>query len=320
MIDNQWPNAKPFPPYFQTEDWDECNQRYDDVENALTERFGVSAVLLPSARAGIASILEYCGTSRKQQVFSPKYSSHCVWDVIGRVTNPTVTLNTGADVILAVHKWGYTYSLNKRSQAVVIEDSVDNLVTSGGLFPSGGEFEVLSLPKTIASYCGGVVLTKNNDYVSQLKQSRLDNKALISYQSELKSRKYMGNLPSFICPEMNEAINRGLDLHGLENIADNLSNYDTNLTTVRKRAEKVNAHFDKELVSSSGARMPCLFPARVIQFTVTKPELFMQRQFNWSLTLDIDAFEPCWLLPMHFGISDEMFESMLTSMTMQARV
>lgn len=320
MLDYQWPEVVSLSDYKQTLDWQVCERKYVEIESTLTQRFGVDAVLLPSARAGIASILEFYGISRKHQVYAPNYSSHCVWDAIGRVSNPTTILREGVDVILAVHKWGYRYGLNNISNAIVIEDSVDNLITGGNLFPLNGEFEILSLPKTIGSYCGGVVLTKNTDYVERVKATRLNNKALVTHQSSLKYKKYMNKLPLHISPEMNEAENRGLDLYGLKNIESNLPNYDINLMTAKRRSERLNMYFNEELIDLNKTRVPCLYPAKLSHFNVAKPELFMQRQFNWSLSLDIDAFEPCWLLPMHFGISDKIFESMLTSMTMQEGV
>ncbi|MDA9600598.1 hypothetical protein N9S07_02365 [Nitrosomonadales bacterium] len=250
----------------------------------------------------------------------PQLTALIASEIIWPCATPKTLMSTGVDVTLALHKWCYTYGLNNISNAIVIEDSVDSLITGGSLFPLDGEFEILSLPKKIVSYCGGVVLTKNTDYVARIKANRLNNKALVSHQSSLKHKIYMNNLPLHTSLEINEAVNRGLDLYGMENIESKLANYDINLMTVKKGAERLNMYFKGELIDLNKKRVPCLYPAKLSHFNVIKPELFTQRQFNWSLSLDIDAFEPCWLLPMHFGVSDEVFESMFTSMTMQESV
>ncbi len=314
MIDYQWPTVKALPTYIPTSNWEACEGVYASIETALSKQFGVSAVLLPSARAGIASILEFYGVNRKHQVFAPQFSSHCVWDVISRFSNPTIAINSETDILLAVHKWGYTNSFEVETNAQIIEDSVDTIIQDGDVFPLHGEFEVLSLPKILGTYCGGVVLTNNKEYIKKIKNSRLDNKVLIAHQSEMKYKKQIGNLPPFTLPEHLEVSNRGLDLFGLEHIAAHLSNYDLNLKTIQNRIDRLNTHFDQEVIKAGLSRLPCIFPARFSQFNIAKPELFMQRQFNCSCLLDGGQFEACWLLPLHFGVIDELFEEMLLSM------
>ncbi|MDA9600599.1 hypothetical protein N9S07_02370 [Nitrosomonadales bacterium] len=78
MLDYQWPEVISLSDYKQTLDWQACERKYVEIEMKLTQRFGVNALLLPSARAGIASILEFYGISRKHQVYAPINSSHCV--------------------------------------------------------------------------------------------------------------------------------------------------------------------------------------------------------------------------------------------------
>jgi len=316
--DYQWPSVRPLPIYSQVQDWDKCLALYTAIEAELSRNFGVEAVLLPSGRASLAAILEFCEISRKHVVYAPKWSSHCVWDVISRVANPTSILQPQVDVVIAVHKWGAQFSAELNSSSLVIEDSVDSVIkASSALFPLGGEFEIFSLPKIIGSYCGGVVLTKNTNFISHIRQLRFSNIKIVTHQSRLKYKKHDQSLSFYESPEALEPLNRGIDLTGLQHVADCLPVYELNSSTIAKRIKKLNEHIGIELIKPDTNRLPCVFPLKLSEFTSSQPELFMRRHFNWSLSLNKDFFEVCWLLPLHFGVEERQFERMLYSLRLK---
>ena len=318
ISDYQWAAVRTLSPYFETVDWAECEVLYKEIEGILLNRFGVNAVLMPSGRASLAAILEFYGISLKHLVYAPRWSSQCVWDVIGRVSNPTVEMSTEVDLVIAVHKWGYQVQCD--TDALIVEDSVDSIIQDrSSLFPLKGEFEVFSLPKLIGSFCGSVILTRNNVFRKYMREVRLENVELIKHQSKLKHKKFKGGLASIDSPEALEFKNRGLDLIALQHILDCLPLYDENLNTIVNRIYQLNEHFGYQILNPRIGRLPCLYPAKSGQFRVNDPALFMNRYFNYTYSLNNTSYSPSWLLPLHFGVSDECFEQMLLSLDLDIK-
>lgn len=314
ISDYQWPQANELiPHYYSTNNWNSLKSIYDDIEAQLTQIFGFRALLLPSARAGISSILEFSSASRDHLIFAPMYTSYCVWDSICRFSNPTIKFNNEVKFAITVNKWGYVSQLMKSSDIVLIEDSVDSLVTEpSAIFPLGGDFEIFSLPKLIASQSGGVVLSKNENYINWIKETRFQDKELILTQSLLKYKKIKGELAKHESPEIHESKNRGLDLYGLENIISALPNFKINQAKIKERLQIMTnlKRFEKPKFNYS--RLPCVFPLNQLFFDIKKPELFMQRYFDFNQSLNSPDFSRCWVMPLHFGINDFIFDKMLS--------
>jgi putative PLP-dependent aminotransferase (TIGR04422 family) len=321
VFDYQWPIVRSLPVYSDIQNQQGCLAAYAEIEATFTRRFGTTAVLLPSGRSSLAAILEFSQLSRQHLVFAPQWSSHCVWDVIGRVANPTTSLASTVDAIIAVHKWGYPFKLEVNKNTLIIEDSVDSIIKdSSALFPLRGEFEIFSLPKIIGSYSGAIVLTSNDNFISYVHQTRLANIALATHQSQLKYKKYSGHLLAHESPEALESLNRGLTTTDLQHIQNCLPSYDLNLATIVRRIAKLNQHFGVELIAPHTSRLPCVYPLKTAHFATHSPALFLQRQFNWSLSLNTDLFEPCWLLPLHFDVPEEHFDAMLQSVSIKKNI
>jgi putative PLP-dependent aminotransferase (TIGR04422 family) len=312
--DYQWPQAnKLISQYYSTNDWNSIKSIYADIEAQLTEIFGFRSLLLPSARAGISSILEFSRASRDHVIFAPKYTSYCVWDLICRFSNPTIKFSNEVNFAITVNKWGYVSQLSKSPDIVLIEDSVDSLVTeSSALFPLGGDFEIFSLPKLIASQSGGVVLSKNENYINWIKETRFQDKELILRQSLLKYKKIKGELAKHESPEILESKNRSLDLYGLENIISALPNLKINQAKIKERLEIMTTFKRFEKPKFNYLRLPCVFPLNQRFFDIKKPELFMQRYFDFNQSLNSPDFLKCWIMPLHFGINDFIFQKMLS--------
>jgi hypothetical protein len=135
----------------------------DDVERFFEEFLHTRPVAFPSARAALSAIFTVANLTRARTVYAPPWSSHCLWDTIGRYANPTSRWSPGIDAAIVVHKWGHVTRLDAtRQDLLIIEDSVDSLLTGpSGLFPNHGSFEIQSLPKLIGSYSGGLAYCRS---------------------------------------------------------------------------------------------------------------------------------------------------------------
>jgi putative PLP-dependent aminotransferase (TIGR04422 family) len=314
LKDYQWPSIKKLSEFTSNTNLSDCKKLTSQIESELFRLYKHPLVLLPSARAGLASILEFLNISKQHSVFAPKYSSHCIWDVLGRVTNPTTRMDVDIDVVLAVHKWGFNITSAHSNYPCLIEDSVDSLSCPEALFQLSGQFELFSLPKLIGSYSGGVVLSKNIDYLDWIKEIRFNNIELITNQSYLKHRAAMGVVESMLLPEHNEALNRGLDESALKHIVHCLPNFKINQKIIRDRIRQLNDYFQVELIPYDIKRLPCVFPVNTKVFKCNQPEIFMLRHFDYARRLENSTYAPCWLLPLHFGIKDKIFFKMLRNL------
>ena len=132
-------------------------------------------------------ILQLHRIDRSHIMHAPQWCSYCVWALIGRYANPTVSFDGPPDAVLAVHRWSHVVRLSRPYAGLLVEDSVDTLFANAdSLFPNGGAYEILSLPKIVSSYCGGIVLTRGADSAERLRRTRSDGGGLSGAQSELK--------------------------------------------------------------------------------------------------------------------------------------
>jgi len=148
------------------------------IEEFFEHRYhGAYAVFMPSGRSAITLILQHLGISRRDHVWIPPYSSHCVVNAVGYVGTPSPQKNDSNTVGICFHQWGFVKKLSHNSP--IIEDSVVSLITSvGGLFPNDGRFEILSLSKIFASICGGLILCQRAKDAKALRDLRVTRKDL----------------------------------------------------------------------------------------------------------------------------------------------
>ena len=185
MIDYQWPYCEMKKKTISPEITGSVKNigLYSKIESFFSELFQTHVILMPSGRSSISLLIKYFNINRRHIVFAPKWTSHCVWDMITRVANPTIDCSDKCDVIIAVHKWGSIEKLVKQYPAHIIEDSVDSIVTNyKSLFPNNGDFEIISLPKIIGSYTGGLILVKTKEKADALRSGIIDRLELGQHQ------------------------------------------------------------------------------------------------------------------------------------------
>ena len=163
---NQWPSSKGYK--FNNRLNKYSQRKLDYIENFFRKKYKAKyAFLAPSSRSSINILLRFLKFSRSHLVNIPKWSSHCLFETIGSITNLTVQ-NFNSDLVVVFHKWGNTFQYSNKSQ-IIIEDSVDSLPKKNFKpFVNNGIQEIISLPKIIGAYSGGIVLTNNKKFLDML--------------------------------------------------------------------------------------------------------------------------------------------------------
>lgn len=315
--DVQWPSGcllRPAP-FVGRSDPAREHDIYVHVENFFRRRLGAPVTLMPSGRAALAALLDHLGASRADLAFAPRWSSSCVWNTIGRVANPTTVLHPAPAYTLAVHKWGWRSAARGLRGSCVIEDSVDSVFLDGrDLFPLGGRYEIISLPKTIGSYSGGLVVSDDACFRRAALAARRRGAPLGRQLSEVKHRLYVGKLRNAPMLDALEPGNRSLDLNALRHIAACLPLLDRNGATIARRLAQLEADFDAPPLRTLRGRLPAVYPVRASRYSAGPHPILQSRHFDFSRRLDLGRFEKCWVLPLHFGVSDAEFERALASL------
>ena len=61
----------------------------------------------------------------------------------------------------------------KKNYKYSIEDSVDSIILDkSAMFPNNSKFEIFSLPKIIGSVQGGLIFSRDTDFISFIKKSK----------------------------------------------------------------------------------------------------------------------------------------------------
>lgn len=162
---NLWPSPRSFTSSNRV--WNKVKQK--NIEDTLSSMYpGAFPLLVSSARASINLIIHALNIGRSDCVKIPFYSSHCVIDAISRVTDPVLpNCNVNCSLEIIYHQWGY---ISENSSNIrLIEDAVDSLCQPGKIiFPSGGDYEIWSLPKILGTFDGAVIWTKDEKHKDEL--------------------------------------------------------------------------------------------------------------------------------------------------------
>lgn len=145
----------------------------EHIEDKLCSKFGGGVpVLLSSGRAALYIALLVNEVTRKDLIGTFPFASHCVLDAISRLATPLCKGNISeAALRIVYHQWGYVQENHLPSNT--IEDCVDTLCMEGAkIFPSGGAFEVWSLPKILGTSSGGILWCKDMETANKAKKIR----------------------------------------------------------------------------------------------------------------------------------------------------
>jgi putative PLP-dependent aminotransferase (TIGR04422 family) len=146
------------------------------VEKKLFEMFPSGyPVLCSSGRAALTLAIDKSNKTRSDLVGLFPYASHCVIEAVSRITTPlSGPSSIQADLRIVYHQWGFVQEKNLALNT--IEDCVDTLCVQGTkLFPSGGSFEIWSLPKILGTTSGAVLWCKDKQ-VAEVLRSQLNSR------------------------------------------------------------------------------------------------------------------------------------------------
>ena len=231
----QWPKTLPYK--FKKTGKKVSNKSVDEIESFFSKCYKSKyTVLTPSGRSALNLILSFNNFDRSKIVNIPKWSSSCLFQTIGAITNVTVG-NYSSDCQVVVHKWGHTFKQSERRNynQLVIDDSADTIPNVNyAPFINQSDYEFISIPKIVGSFSGGIIITKNKKFYEFCKKKQTENKSLGIHQSQKKyetifsKRKYSDWMYL-------ESFNTSLEYNMIENIKENLKNYEKNKKTILKR-------------------------------------------------------------------------------------
>ncbi|MFA6238838.1 MAG: hypothetical protein WC635_15990 [Bacteriovorax sp.] len=309
-IDYQWPYLQNYSIKNSSSSLIFRRDILEQIESFFEKKYNCHALLFPSGRAGLSAIMLYQKTNRSDIVFTSKWSSKCVFDVICNYANPSVIFGEEVSQLLIVHKWGKIYRANNSSlnQRLIIEDSVDSFIRDeSGLFPNEGSFELLSLPKLVGGYCGGVILTRDRaffDFAKSLQGKKMD---LARFQSQLKQGKKIDNAP-FINWAETEIQNFSLTEEDLLMIQDQVGHWENCQKIILQRLaqlrEKVNP---QDFIHDENKRLGPVLPLDTARYSLGEIEGVMKRNFSSEPNISKLNFKPHLIIPLHFGIDDASF-------------
>ena len=306
LLDYQWPSAFIVKKNFVHSRIKQNNRKeLKKIEFFFSSKLGCQAKLFPSARSAISIILRFLKIDRSKEVFTDRWSSHCLFNTVGALTNVSTSFSK-PDLVICIHKWGVIKKINFKKNFHIIEDSVDSIILNKkNLFPNKGEFEIISLPKIIGSMTGGLVLSRNKKFLKFCEKEQTKNIALGVYQAKAKFESFKKN-KNFNTWLYHESWNTYVDGNCLYDIKSNLKNFDTNKRIIFDRLKKVKK--DLDIKHYFNGRIGPVLPIDITK--VKNPEKFFKnfliRHNSKNISKKI-KFKKFILLPLHQGISDKKF-------------
>ena len=307
IIIEQWPKVKKFK--FNKKQKMFSIHKVKKIEKFFANKYNYKyASLCPSGRAAINLILRYLKFDRSKVVSIPKWSSHCLFQGIGAVTNVSIR-DKSADCVLIVHKWGKTNKFKKNNSKIFkIEDSADSLPGENFIpLENNSDFEIISLPKIIASLSGGVVISNNKNFFNYCKKKQKEEFKLGSYQVKKKF--------NYIFKERtsnewfyNESFNTSFDDNAVKNIEDCIFNFEINKKIIQERQLKVKQYF-KTLKFDKKRIGPCIIFKKKLFKEFSK--ILETKHFDFKQNVTREKYEECLIFPIHFGIKESVFKNKL---------
>ena len=307
--DYQWPSSfLTYRKYVNKKETDN-KKKLKIIEDFFKKQlFNHKVFLFPSARACIALIIRYLKIDRSKEVFVNKWVSHCIFNTVGAYSNISTSYKN-PDLSILVHKWGNIQKLKTKIKKNIIEDSVDSIVLNkNSLFVNKGKFEIFSLPKIIGSVSGGLVISKDKNFIKFCRKEQKKNKELGIYQSNEKF-KDISTKKNFNTWLYHESWNTYMDLNSLDNIIECLPNYNKNKEIILKRRNFIFKNFK---INTFNDRIGPIItiPYNKIKNKKRLEKYFMTRHIHTS-TYSLENFKKVFILPIHFMINEKKFLKMI---------
>lgn len=284
-----------------------------NIEDSLSKKWRTNCLLMPSARASLSLIFRHLKLNRNHIIYTEKYVSHCVWDIISRYSNPTCIYPNKADVVVAIHQYGKKNKMSGLESKILIEDSCDANIRNGSeIYPNGGKYSIMSIPKIGGLWSGGILSVRKRHEANEIRKLRECTKhdELTEIQGERKYLRGMGKIDSSTEWMHNEYQNMHIDRTSLHFMVNNLEKQiELNHEVIQRRVNEIKYisgfEEDMENIEKTGW-MP---PAITLRKEKMINELLMERYIN--VGNNKGKYEKCQILPIHFGIKDNEFDRLL---------
>ncbi len=305
MFLSLWPTAQKFK--FINSKYKFLKSKVDYIESFFAKRYKSKyCMITPSARSAIITVLNFKKFTRSKIFKIPKWSSHCLYDSIGSLTNVGISENKHNGSLI-VHHLGQSFK-TKNKKSLYIDDSADSLPNDKFKACINSNIaEVISLPKIIGSYCGGIILTNNFAFFSYVKKLQTQKIEFASIQSKKKYDCLVMKKMDFDW-HYNESFNFSLDFNTCENIYENLKNFEINKNVILKRFNQINK---KNLKVDNYRIGPCIILDNKKKYSKILDTLHI----NISRSYERNYFIKKSILPIHFTISDQELEKKLNDIS-----
>jgi len=293
-----------------------------EIENFFSKKYKTKyAVLSPSGRSSINTILNFFNFNRSKIVNIPLWTSACLVNSLGSFTNISVK-NYKVDCNIIVHKWGYTFRIPKNlkkklKKKLVIDDSADCLPNYNYKpFENNSNYEIVSLPKIIGSLCGGIILTNDKKFYKYCKKKQYINSHFSKSQTLKKYNSIFINKSNQDW-RYYESFNHSVDPIGVNNIYECLKNFKINIDVIKKRKKIIKKNF-KQIKFDTKRLGPCaIFEKKKYGKKFIK--ILEKKHFSFGLDPFKEKYSTCYIFPIHFGISNKKFKITLNKLIKIAR-
>ena len=102
-----------------------------------------------------------------------------------------------------------------------------------------------------------------------------------------------------------EAFNTSLEFNMIENIFENLENFEKNKQTILKR-KKIMRELSKNFFNEEHRLGPCVLIRKKMN-----SKFFAERHFSYTKKADRELYEKSFVIPIHFSVKDVNFDRML---------
>ena len=316
-LNYQWPiGAVPTPASYLTGKVKVRDAFHQELEKRFSTLLGYPSIVVPSGRAALSLAFQLAGVGRRHIIFAPKYSSHCVWNLVGRYGNPTINMTENVDIILAVHQFGQNQISDRPLSLIpVIEDSCDTIVLNPeGLFPNNGNMELFSLPKIMGCYGGGLLTFKDHELFIRARKLISDSNGLSDTQGYMRWSIASGLYDNYDNWDANEYRNLVPDYMLVRHLLENFNALALNIKTIKSRLQRltklgwrVSPDSDIDFTSS---RLPPVLTTNIFHSNAK----VMQRYVNRSAYFNKPDYVKMAIIPLHFGVKESRFEELLNEL------
>jgi putative PLP-dependent aminotransferase (TIGR04422 family) len=279
----------------------------NDVEMIIKKNWpNTFPVLFSSSRASLTAILQHLNITRPDLVWCPPYSSHCLFDSIGRVATPITVASHDVKAALIYHQWGFSCSHQWDPRVTdIIEDSVDTMfLPEADVFSGNGRFVLQSLPKVYGCIFGGVVFCRNyDDYLALINIRNKRGSSLIQTFLRALPQKMRS---AYLYWHGAEALQGGLPNFALSHIYGILNDLNRTTNDRLELLRKVSNSLAEYAIKSG--RIPSNLPL-IVNHEIEKIYLFNDlissglRHFNISRSAPNITWKSLAPLPLHIDIT-----------------